>query len=102
MRDAATIRAIISIARELNIEVVAQGIESEAQQALLTSAASTTRVQGFYYSRPVPPTQAAVLLRQKSLEPREALQIELGARDELIAGLFLKNVITRDRPRELV
>ena len=44
--SAAMVRAIISIARELNIEVVAQGIETEAEQALLTPAASTTIVKG--------------------------------------------------------
>jgi predicted signal transduction protein with EAL and GGDEF domain len=63
--SAAMVRAIISIARELNIEVIAQGIETEAEQALLTPVASTTKVQGFYYSEPVPLTQAEGLLRQK-------------------------------------
>ena len=63
--SAAMVRAIIGIARELNIEVVAQGIETEAEQALLTPAASTTKVQGFYYSEPVPLAQAETLLRQR-------------------------------------
>lgn len=63
--NAAMVRAIIGIARELNIEIVAQGIENEQELALLTSAPSTTRVQGFYYSEPVPASQAEALLKQR-------------------------------------
>ncbi|ACK51621.1 diguanylate cyclase/phosphodiesterase with PAS/PAC and GAF sensor(s) [Methylocella silvestris BL2] len=70
----AMVRAIIGIARELNIEVVAQGVETEKQRALLTSAPSPTKVQGFYYSEPVQADRAAELLRNERIEPR------LGAR----------------------
>ncbi len=52
-RNAAMVRAIIGLARELDIEVMAQGVENEAQRDMLTAAPSTTKVQGFYYSAPV-------------------------------------------------
>ena len=42
-RNAAMVRAIIGLARELDIEVMAQGVENEAQRDLLTAAPSTTR-----------------------------------------------------------
>jgi len=69
-RNAATVRAIIGLARELDIEVMAQGVENEAQRDLLTAAPSTTKMQGFYYSAPVPASGATQLLRQRLIEPR--------------------------------
>lgn len=69
-RNAAMVRAIIGLARELDIEVIAQGVENEAQRDLLTAAPSTTKVQGFYYSAPVPASDATQLLRQRLIEPR--------------------------------
>ena len=68
-KNAAMVRAIIGLARELNIEVMAQGVENEAQRDLLTAAPSTTKVQGFYYSAPVPASGATDLLRQRLIEP---------------------------------
>jgi EAL domain-containing protein (putative c-di-GMP-specific phosphodiesterase class I) len=69
-RNAAMVRAIIGLARALNIEVMAQGVENEAQRDLLTAAPSTTKVQGFYYSAPVPASGATQLLLQGLIEPR--------------------------------
>ncbi len=68
--NAAMVRAVIGLARELNIEVMAQGVENEAQQDLLSAATFTTKVQGFYYSPPVPASGATDLLRQGLIEPR--------------------------------
>jgi EAL domain-containing protein (putative c-di-GMP-specific phosphodiesterase class I) len=73
MRDpgeSAMVRAIIGVARELNIDVIAQGVETEAQRDLLTCVPSTTKVQGYYYSAPVPAIHATELLRQRLIEPR--------------------------------
>ena len=66
----AMVRAIIGIARELGIEVIAQGVETEAQRDLLICVPSTTKVQGFYYSAPVPAVHATELLQQRLIEPR--------------------------------
>jgi len=68
--DSAMVRAIIGVARELDIEVIAQGVETEAQRDLLSSVPSTTKVQGYYYSAPVPASGATELLRQRLIEPR--------------------------------
>ena len=67
---AAMVRAIIDIAHELNVDVIAQGVETEAQRDLLTCVPSTTKVQGYYYSAPVPAFHATELLRQRLIEPR--------------------------------
>jgi diguanylate cyclase (GGDEF)-like protein/PAS domain S-box-containing protein len=66
----AMVRAIIGVARELGIEVIAQGVETEAQRNLLSSVPSTTKVQGFYYSAPVRTGDATEMLRQRLIEPR--------------------------------
>jgi len=66
----AMVRAIIGIARELGIEVIAQGVETEAQRGLLIFVPSTTKVQGYYYSAPVTAVHATELLRQRLIEPR--------------------------------
>lgn len=66
----AMVRAIIGIARELGIEVIAQGVETEEQRDLLICVPSATKVQGFYYSAPVPAVHATELLQQRLIEPR--------------------------------
>lgn len=62
--EGAVVRAIVGIARELNIEVIAQGVETEAQWSFLTKTSPTTKVQGFYYSEPVAAQDAAELLQR--------------------------------------
>jgi diguanylate cyclase (GGDEF)-like protein/PAS domain S-box-containing protein len=66
----ATVRAIVGIGRELGIDVLAQGVETEAQRELLCSAPTPTKAQGLYYSAPVPAGQATELLRRRFVEPR--------------------------------
>ena len=66
----AMVRAIVGLGRELGVDVVAQGVETEQQRDLLSCAPSPTKVQGFYYSAPVPAAEATELLRQRFVEPR--------------------------------
>lgn len=61
---AATIRAIMSFARDIGVTVIAQGVETEQQSALLSQTDSATRAQGFYFSRAVDTVRATELLRQ--------------------------------------
>ena len=67
--SATMVRAIIGIARELNIEVVAQGVETKEQWSYLSATRPTPHVQGFYYSEPVPAGRAEALLRLGRIEP---------------------------------
>ena len=61
--------AIIGLARELNLEVVGEGVENEEQRALLTAAPTTTKVQGYYYSAPVRAGLGTEMLRQRLIKP---------------------------------
>jgi diguanylate cyclase (GGDEF)-like protein/PAS domain S-box-containing protein len=47
------VKAIISLARCLNLEVVAEGVETGEQEAFLKSCGCQT-VQGYWYGKPVP------------------------------------------------
>jgi EAL domain-containing protein (putative c-di-GMP-specific phosphodiesterase class I) len=55
--------AIINMSHQLNLEVVAEGVEEEAQLALL-GARRCDMIQGFLYSPPLPADQFARLLRE--------------------------------------
>lgn len=66
--DLVIVRATVSLARELGIEVIAEGVETAAQLDLLTQA-GCQYVQGYYFSRPVRAKRAAELLRQGVLRP---------------------------------
>jgi diguanylate cyclase (GGDEF)-like protein len=65
--------AIIDLADNLGIDVVAQGVETEAQRALLSGAASPIKAQGFLFSAPVPAREATELLRETHVEPDRQL-----------------------------
>ena len=67
--NAAMVRAIVGIARELNIEVIAQGVESEREWSFLTATSPVSKVQGYYYSEPVSAERAGEMLRGGRLTP---------------------------------
>jgi diguanylate cyclase (GGDEF)-like protein len=54
-------RAIISIGHSLDLKVVAEGVETEAQLEYLRKH-GCDEVQGYYFSRPVPPEEFRKLL----------------------------------------
>jgi diguanylate cyclase (GGDEF)-like protein/PAS domain S-box-containing protein len=62
-QSAATISAIINFARDIGIEVIAQGVETDEQCALLDAAPGTIQAQGFHFSAPVGAPEAGELLR---------------------------------------
>jgi diguanylate cyclase (GGDEF)-like protein len=66
---AATVRAIVMLARELGIEVIAKGMETEAERALVLSIGSETQAQGFLFSKPVASGQALALLKSGVIHP---------------------------------
>ncbi|MFH0825305.1 MAG: EAL domain-containing protein [Pseudomonadota bacterium] len=54
--DEAIVRAIIGMAHNLNLKVVAEGVETEEQLEFLRSE-QCDEVQGYYHGRPVPPDE---------------------------------------------
>jgi len=64
--DRALSEAIIMMAHKLGLKVIAEGVETEGQLKLL-SAAGCDYAQGYLFSKPIPPEEFEVLLRQ-SLE----------------------------------
>ena len=69
-QSAALLRAIAGIARELGIELIAQGVETVDQWTFLTATSPVAKVQGFYYSEPVPAARAEELLRSGKISPQ--------------------------------
>jgi EAL domain-containing protein (putative c-di-GMP-specific phosphodiesterase class I) len=59
--DATIVRTVIAMAHSLGLEVVAEGVETDAQLAFLKRE-QCDRVQGFLFSRPVPAAELTALL----------------------------------------
>lgn len=72
----AMLRAILSLARELGVEVVAEGVETESQRRLLVAASAQAQGQGFYYSRAVSAQESMRLLREGKVGWEEADRVE--------------------------
>jgi diguanylate cyclase len=69
-RNATVVKAAISLAHELGIEAIAEGVETEAQ-ALFLLAAGCRCAQGYLYSRPINADAATALLRQGKIGPAD-------------------------------
>jgi diguanylate cyclase (GGDEF)-like protein/PAS domain S-box-containing protein len=61
-RDEAVVRAAVALARGLRLQVVAEGVETEAQRAVLESL-GCDGYQGFLVSGPIPASDLAALMR---------------------------------------
>lgn len=66
--DATLTQAIIALAHNLHLKVVAEGVETEEQRVFL-HARACNEAQGYYYSKPVPAETAGTLLSQIKLIP---------------------------------
>jgi EAL domain-containing protein (putative c-di-GMP-specific phosphodiesterase class I) len=61
--NAAIVRAIAALGISLSVPTIAEGVET-AQQLERVRANGCTSVQGYYYSKPIPPSQIAALLER--------------------------------------
>jgi EAL domain-containing protein (putative c-di-GMP-specific phosphodiesterase class I) len=66
--DDAIVRAALGLARELDIEVVLEGVETAAQVALLRTWGAQI-VQGHYFARALPVPEVTPILRVGKLTP---------------------------------
>ncbi len=75
--DAAIARAVIAMAHSLKLKVVAEGVETSEQLAFLT-AHRCDKIQGFYFSRPLPPELCEPILERTLLAQRRAQVVSGG------------------------
>lgn len=62
--DMRLVKLILDIARYLGVKVVAEGVETEGQLRLLKDVGCDL-IQGFYFSRPVPPEEFEKLIEKE-------------------------------------
>lgn len=76
-RNAALIRAMVSLASDLNMQTTAEGVETQEELALVRSLGCSL-IQGYIFGKPMPPEEAAEFAAKGSaslpeqLPPRES------------------------------
>ena len=83
--DKAIAQAIIGMGKALGLTIVAEGVETIEQSDFLREHACD-EIQGFLFSKPVPPGEIAQLLRRLPLVDAPALQSEPDAHLAALAG----------------
>jgi EAL domain-containing protein (putative c-di-GMP-specific phosphodiesterase class I) len=61
--DAAIVLAIINMAHSLKLDVIAEGVEKDAQLSYLRRH-GCDEMQGYYFSRPLPEDEFEAMLRE--------------------------------------
>ena len=99
--DAAIAAAIISLAHSLKLQVIAEGVETEAQLTFLRRH-NCDQMQGYYFSRPVPAAELQQMLKTgaglaPSSERNEALtQTVLALDSDPHVGAALARILRSD------
>jgi predicted signal transduction protein with EAL and GGDEF domain len=69
--DAAIVHTIVALGRSLDLEVIAEGVETEAQRQALAHA-GCDEYQGYLFSRPLPAPDFQAWVSQRSAPPASA------------------------------
>jgi EAL domain-containing protein (putative c-di-GMP-specific phosphodiesterase class I) len=64
-RDEAITKTIIVLARNMGMDIIAEGVETQQQESFLAQRMCDS-MQGFYYYKPMPAKEIEVLLRTNS------------------------------------
>jgi len=62
--DVAIIKAIIALGRSLNLDLIAEGVETSVQKDFLIQS-GCTNMQGFYYAKPMPAEEIRTMFLNK-------------------------------------
>ncbi len=81
--DASITRAVITMAHNLKLKVIAEGVETEGQLSLLI-ANHCDQIQGYFFSRPVEAVEMEKILADRCSIPSLPLQPEKRARTILL------------------
>jgi diguanylate cyclase (GGDEF)-like protein/PAS domain S-box-containing protein len=60
--DVAITKAVIALAKSLNLDIIAEGVETEKQKEFLIQH-GCEKIQGYYYSRPIPSDEMESFLK---------------------------------------
>ncbi|VIO68355.1 putative signaling protein [Bradyrhizobium ivorense] len=89
--DVAIAQAIISMGKALGMTIVAEGVETSEQQEFLRAHACD-EMQGFLFSRPLPPRDLAQLLKVAPASP----PLQPGLEDEAMQGEMGQDEVDAD------
>jgi EAL domain-containing protein (putative c-di-GMP-specific phosphodiesterase class I) len=76
--NATIVKAAIGMAHDLELSVVVEGV-STAEQVELIRSWGCRNVQGYYFSRPLPPVEATAALRRGRILPPHPASVEAAA-----------------------
>ncbi|MCW8928759.1 MAG: EAL domain-containing protein [Gammaproteobacteria bacterium] len=95
MDNVAIIKAIISVARSLNLEIIAEGVETEAQLCWLKNC-GRIGLQGHLFSKAVPVHDVIPMLKQTSWKINDKLEgFASGADDYLVKPFAMQELDVR-------
>ncbi len=69
-KSRAVLRAMVNMAKDIDISVVAEGVETEEQVEFLT-AIGCEKLQGYYYSQPIPNSKMPDFLEERNIKIEE-------------------------------
>jgi len=69
LNDEAIATAVINMAQCLNLNVIAEGVETEAQRSLLESL-NCSEMQGYLFSKPLPADEISRFLDNQKKKPK--------------------------------